>query len=173
MTPTDPKNMVPDQDAGWAPHMFFLASAAACVAFGYWATISTLDIVSTAPGEVVPSTRIKSVQHLEGGIIREIAVKEGQRVEKGQVLVVLEPTASSADVGELEVRINALRVEVARLEGEAAQKDKPVFDDDLARNHPELVRRALEQFEIRSRTLKSRIAKQDQTIVRQELDKSH
>ena len=82
-----------------APHIFFSSCAVFCLAFGFWASVSTLDIISTAQGEVVPSTRIKSIQHLEGGIIRRIAVNEGQRVQKNDILVELDPTASTADLG--------------------------------------------------------------------------
>ncbi len=96
-------------------HVFFVACAALVIGFLAWASIGTLDIVSMAQGEVVPSTQVKSIQHLEGGIVRKIEVKEGERVKTGQALVILEPTASGADVGELKVRITSLRIEITRL----------------------------------------------------------
>mgnify|MGYP002640536791 CR=1 FL=1 len=106
--------------AGTTTHLFLLLLVFSCVAFGAWATIGTLDIVSLASGEVIPSSQVKSVQHLEGGIVREISVSEGQLVSQGQKLVVLEPTNSGADVRELGVRLRSLRAEIARLEAEAA-----------------------------------------------------
>ena len=146
-------------------HVFFVACAAMVIAFLVWASVGTLDIVSMAQGEVVPSTQVKSIQHLEGGIVRQIVVNEGERVKTGQALVVLEPTASVADVGELKVRITSLRIEITRLEAEAAGRAKPVFDGDLRTGHPDLIRFALEQFRTRKLAQKNRITSQKETII--------
>ncbi len=64
------------------------------------------------------SSEVKSVQHLEGGIVKEILVREGDRVKMEQALVILEKTASGAKVDDLRIRINALQVDVARLQQE-------------------------------------------------------
>ena len=146
-------------------HVFFVACAALVIAFLIWASMGTLDIVSMAQGEVIPSTQIKSIQHLEGGIVRKIVVSEGERVKSGQALVILEPTSSGADVGELKVRITSLRIEIARLKAEAAGSAEPVFDEDLRTGHPDLVRFALEQFRTRKQAQENRITSQKETIV--------
>ena len=52
---------------------------------------NTLDIVSMATGEVIPSSQVKTIQHLEGGIVREIHVREGESVREGQLLMKLSP----------------------------------------------------------------------------------
>ncbi len=150
--------------AGTTTHLFLLLLVFSCVAFGAWATIGTLDIVSLASGEVIPSSQVKSVQHLEGGIVREISVSEGQLVSQGQKLVVLEPTNSGADVRELGVRLRSLRAEIARLEAEAAGQDRPVFPADLMASHPKLVTQSLELFENRMRAKKGRIESQKEAI---------
>ncbi|MDC0196328.1 biotin/lipoyl-binding protein, partial [Gammaproteobacteria bacterium] len=87
------------------PHFTYIFCAVTTVAFMIWASVTTLDIVSIATGEVVPSSQLKTVQHLEGGIVSKILVREGEIVKKGQKLVVLAPTASSADINELKVRL--------------------------------------------------------------------
>ncbi len=69
--------------------------------FFIWAAVSPLDIVSDAIGEVIPSSRVKKIQHLEGGIVREIKVREGDLVKVGQPLIELEATASDSTVEEL------------------------------------------------------------------------
>ena len=66
--------------------------------FIFWADRYNLGIVSVAEGEVKPRGEAKTIQHLEGGIIKKILVKEGERVAKGQRLVILESTLSDADV---------------------------------------------------------------------------
>lgn len=155
-------------DVGRATHLFFGACAASFIAFLVWASIGTLDIVSMAQGEVIPSTQVKSIQHLEGGIVRRILVREGERVTRGQELVDLEPTASGADVGELGVRIASLRVDIDRLEAEAAGAARPEFDADLTAQYPQLIRPALEQFQVRRQAQQSRIATQKEAIVQRQ-----
>ncbi|MFH1915239.1 MAG: HlyD family type I secretion periplasmic adaptor subunit [Pseudomonadota bacterium] len=98
---------------------FFHLCVGFCVSFFVWASFSPLDIVSDAVGEVIPSSRVKRIQHLEGGIVRSILVREGDLVETGQPLVELETTASDSTVGEINIRINSLEAEVARLEAES------------------------------------------------------
>ena len=55
--------------------------------FGWWATVSELDIVTRAAGTVIPSSRVQSIQSLDGGILEEIKVSEGEVVKKGQLLL--------------------------------------------------------------------------------------
>lgn len=104
------------EDVTLRQHAVFWVSALMIVGFAIWASLSTLDIVSMAEGEVIPSSQVKMVQHLEGGIVREIKVTEGQEVKAGQPLVVLEPTVSSADVAELRVRLRSLETDIAQFE---------------------------------------------------------
>jgi adhesin transport system membrane fusion protein len=99
--------------------IFFYLCAGLCISFFVWAAFSPLDIVSDAVGEVIPSSRVKRIQHLEGGIVRTINVREGDRVEVGQPLIELEATASDSTVEELNVRIASLSAEVTRLETES------------------------------------------------------
>ena len=61
-----------ERKAGPLTHLLFLLCIVLSGSFIYWATVAKLDIVSVAQGRVVPSGRIKEVQHLEGGIIEEI-----------------------------------------------------------------------------------------------------
>ena len=91
-------------------HLFLFICIVACIAFGAWAWKGNLAIVSVAEGEVVPSTQVKTIQHLEGGIVREIKVREGERVQAGQSLITPASTATGADVGELNTRIVGLKI---------------------------------------------------------------
>ncbi|MBF0428244.1 MAG: HlyD family type I secretion periplasmic adaptor subunit [Magnetococcales bacterium] len=111
-----------------------------------WASVGMLDVLSFAQGEVIPSTQIKQVQHLEGGVIRRILVKEGDKVQKGQPLVELENVASDADVGEITARLASLEVDNARLQAEATGANVVVFSSAKKAAHPDLVKRAEELF---------------------------
>ena len=72
-----------------------------------WSFIFEVDIVSNAEGQIIPVGEVKTIQHLEGGIIEKILVKESETVVKDQPLVVLAATASEVDVEELQVRIDS------------------------------------------------------------------
>ncbi len=127
-------------------HLVLWLCVLALSTFLAWAWMFKLDIVSVADGEVIPRSRIQVIQHLEGGIVREIQVREGERVETGQPLMTLEQVFSGAGVGELQARLTALRVEIAALEAQAANLAAPVFPEDLRRDHPELVEQAVSLF---------------------------
>jgi len=145
-------------------HVFLFLCMLVVAAFGAWSYYGRLDVVSTAVGEVIPSTQVKSVQHLEGGIVREIMVKEGDEVSKDQPLVSLEPTQSGADVDELAVRITSLSADVARLEAEATDAETPAFPNDLIENHSTLVAETMAMFKTRRNRIQSQLAGQKEKI---------
>jgi membrane fusion protein, adhesin transport system len=150
--------------AGRSTHLLLGLCVAGCAAFFGWASVATLDIVSLATGEVIPSSQVKSIQHLEGGIVREISIREGERVKQGQQLVVLEPTQSGADVGEIRVRLLSLRAEIARLEAEVSGAKTLEFDADLIADNPRMVKQTLARFNSRKKAQRSRIASQREAI---------
>ncbi len=129
-----------------------------------WISIGKLDVVSMAIGQVVPASQVKQVQHLEGGIVSEILVSEGQVVKKGQKLVILEPTRSKAEVDELTLRIAALQTDIVRLDAEAALQDDLRFSSELAEHHPELIEKSVALFRVRQERLNADIAVQTKSI---------
>ncbi|MBL6931306.1 MAG: HlyD family type I secretion periplasmic adaptor subunit [Rhodospirillales bacterium] len=161
-----------DANVGRNTHFLLALCVGTCLAFFGWASVSTLDIVSLVSGEVIPSSQVKSIQHLEGGIVREISVREGEEVKQGQNLITLEPTQSGADVGEIKVRLLSLRAEIARLEAEVSGAETPVFDEDLMKNNPRMVKQTLVRFSSRKKAKQSRIDSQRETITqrRQEIN---
>ena len=92
-----------------------------------WSFVFQVDIVSNAEGQIIPVGEIKTIQHLEGGIIESILVKESEIVSKDQPLVILAATASEVDVEELQVRIDSQIIKSIRLEAEINDFDVPVF----------------------------------------------
>ena len=149
-------------------HAIFALCSVLVVSFVIWASFSELDIVSMTTGEVAPSSQVKTVQHLEGGIVREILVREGEAVEAGQALVSLEPTATGADVGELQVRLNGLKADIARLQALIDGADVPAFDDDLLRDYPGIADQALQRFESQRLRHESEITSKRETVHQRE-----
>jgi adhesin transport system membrane fusion protein len=83
-------------------------------AFIVWASLAHVDEITTASGQIVPSGYIQSVQQLDGGIVTEILVEEGQIVQEGQILFRLDATNANADLGQLQARQASLQDQINR-----------------------------------------------------------
>lgn len=151
-------------------HLFLALCVLSVVAFAMWAYRAELDIVSVATGEVAPSSNVQTVEHLEGGIIRAILVKEGERVSKDQALIELEQTQSGADVQEIKIRIRALLAEAARFRAELENAETPKFPPALVKAEPELIRQATNMFETRKSRMLGQVSAQEQAIRQRELE---
>ncbi|MEY4983424.1 MAG: hypothetical protein RIR62_1690 [Pseudomonadota bacterium] len=104
-----------------------------------WAALAWVDEIVRAPGQIVPSSRPQIIQNLEGGILAELHVAEGDEVAAGQTLARLQGTQYQAVVDELSDQIAALEIRRLRLEAEMANDvDFPV-PDDLALRVPDIV----------------------------------
>jgi membrane fusion protein, type I secretion system len=108
--------------------------------FGAWASLAPLQGAVVASGSFVPTGQNKQVQHLEGGIIREMLVKEGDLVEKDQLLLRLDDTAANAKLRRLVLREYRLLAQTARLRAEIGGSDRLELPGDLikASDDPEV-----------------------------------
>lgn len=88
------------------------------VLFVLWATFTKIDRTVHGMGRIVPSSKMQVLSNLEGGVIQEILVKPGQMVKKGDVLLRLSPTLSTAELGSNTASVESLRAKVARLSAE-------------------------------------------------------
>jgi adhesin transport system membrane fusion protein len=137
--------------------------------FLLWALFARLDEVAVATGEVVPESKVKVIQHLEGGIVREISVHEGAMVREGDPLVQLDLPVTALNREELRVRLDGLILQRARLEAEVA--DKPVtFPAEEAGRHPQLVLAERRSFEARRDAFKATIAVLNQQMDQKRLE---
>jgi membrane fusion protein, adhesin transport system len=96
-------------------HYSIIIISVALVSFFIWAGITKVDEVTRAEGDVVPNGYVQLVQHLEGGIVREILVKEGQMVEQGQTLMVLDGAGAGEDLAKNIAQMRGLQIEAERL----------------------------------------------------------
>lgn len=122
-----------------------------------WASRATLDEVAVGPGRVIPSSRVQTIQNLEGGILAELAVTEGQIVEKDQMLVRIDDTRFTSSYREAHVKRLALLAAIARLTAES-QGGQLVFPAEVRRAAPQLVRSETELFENRRRALEETLS---------------
>jgi len=132
-----------------------------CAAFIFiaivWAYFAVLDEVSRGEGKVIPSSQVQVIQNLEGGIIEKILVREGEIVEKGQVLMEIDDTFFSSSLKESQVRARALEAKLARLMAETSNVELQ-FPTSLALDHPELVKNEKALYSSRQRELNTKLS---------------
>ncbi len=97
-----------------------------------WAMLARVDQVTRATGSVIASSRVQVIQAVDGGALADIRVKEGDRVERGQILAQLEQARSAASVAEVDAKLAALKAQAIRLRAEVTDAGEPVFPPELA-----------------------------------------
>ena len=122
-----------------------------------WANFAELDEVTRGAGKIIPSSQLQVVQNLEGGILSEILVKEGDVVEPGQVLVRIDDTMSGASFRESRFHYLALKAKASRLKAEAENLpcDPPV---DVLQEAPKLVEQEFKLRQTRQQELDTNLA---------------
>lgn len=104
--------------------------------FIVWASFATIDEVVRGEGKIVPNSRVQVIQSLEGGILRDLLVREGQIVEAGQVLAKLDDTRFNTAAAETEAQVKALTAAIARLEAEVLGYTEVRFPASIPANDP-------------------------------------
>ncbi len=151
----------------------FLACAVAFVsAFLVWASLAKVERVTRGAGRVVSQERNNIVQHLEGGIITEIFVAEGDSVSKGDTLFRIENSFARAELAAATLDLNVARLKRDRLFAEANALDKIEFDPALAASLPEQIARQVRFFERRKGELDEALSIIDDQIAEKEFELS-
>ena len=94
-----------------------------------WANFAVIDEVTKGEGKAIPSSKIQKIQNLEGGIVAELFVTEGQIVEAGAPLIRLDDTRFASNVGETEADRLAMQLRVERLSAEVDDRPLNITDD--------------------------------------------
>ncbi|MGB6228711.1 MAG: HlyD family type I secretion periplasmic adaptor subunit [Litorimonas sp.] len=128
--------VTPDESAAATSYQRYLRIGyigVACLVFGLvgWASIAKIKGAVIAPGFVAVEGKPATIQHFDGGIVGEIYVRDGAKVEAGDPLIRLDPTEIDASREIVEVQLNETRARVERLRTERDGLDRIVFPDDL------------------------------------------
>jgi membrane fusion protein, adhesin transport system len=134
-----------------------------------WSAVAPIRELSIAHGQLIPLYEVRSIQHLEGGIVDEILVAEGQLVDKGQPLMRLQPAGMESELATLRVRAHNLTLEKMRAEALLAHRDMDTrslhdISADLIANHVQVHQLRLEQRTKEHDVLSSRIAQKKAEI---------
>ena len=113
--------------------------ALALIVFLVWAAVAWVDEIVRADGEVVSSSRSQIVQNLEGGILAELSVRQGDTVTAGQVLARLQDTKFRAAKDDLQDQIDALEIRRYRLEAELEGAYDFIVPEELQNRSPDIL----------------------------------
>ena len=119
-----------------------------------WANFATLDEVTRGSGKTIPSSHIQVVQNLEGGILSEILIKEGDLVEKGQVLLKLDAVRFASSFNETKLKYYELLATTARLTAEVNKKEM-VLPEEVIQKAPDIANDAKQLLISRQNELKA------------------
>lgn len=140
----------------------------AVVGFIVWASLAEIDEIARGEGEIIPSGENQMIQNLEGGIVKEILVSEGQHVEVGQLLVRIDNQKSESSYSSSETKADALQAKIIRLRAEASDSAFDV-NESLRASMPQLVANEESLYRTNTEQLKSRVnALHEQLIQRKQ-----
>nr|WP_207160909.1 HlyD family type I secretion periplasmic adaptor subunit [Pseudomonas fluorescens] len=133
-----------------------------------WAGFSSIDEVTRGDGKAIPSSKLQKIQNLEGGIVSELYVKEGQIVEAGAPLIRLDDTRFVSNAGETEALRLAMQLRVERLSAQV--DDRPLnIPDDVLKAAPSQAANERSLYESRRQQLKDEVGGlQEQLVQRQQ-----
>ena len=120
-------------------NVLLLTIVGVVAAFFFWASHSKVSEITRGHGKVVPSASLQIVQSLEGGIVKQIHVTEGQSVEQGQLLAKIDDTHVTAAYRESLAERDDLLARIARLDAESSDAAEIRFPDTLGATHSDLI----------------------------------
>ncbi len=122
----------------------------------FWSSVTQIEVATHAVGKVVPAGNVRTIQNLEGGIIRDIFVVEGQEIKGGQQVLEFEAVASESEVGELEAHLAFLAIEVAVIDATLTNKALKI-PANLGVRFPDLIRASENQMTAKQTLLNSQV----------------
>lgn len=146
-----------------ATTLFLLVLAALVIAFGVWATLAHIDEVAVGTGKVIPSSQVQTIQNLEGGILAELLVKEGEQVAQGQILLRVDATGFESELRQNRAKAVALEGQIARLGAET--EGRPLaFPPRVVAAAPDVVERETALYTSRLNELSAALAGLEQQV---------
>ncbi|HFB53854.1 MAG TPA: HlyD family type I secretion periplasmic adaptor subunit [Sulfurimonas autotrophica] len=152
---------------------------AAIVVFLIWANFAYIDEIARGNGEVIPSGENQMIQNLEGGIVEEILVQEGESVKKGQVLIKIDNQKSVSSYSSNEIKAEALQAQILRLKAESTGQDFVVPPDlkkrlaQFIENERSLYNTNKQQLNSKLNALREKLAQKKQELAEAYSQRDH
>lgn len=135
-----------------------------------WSIFAPIDELVVANGEIIPTDRISSIEHREGGIVDKVLIQEGQKVKAGDTLLILNPISTDADFSQVKVQTVSLELKLKSLE---ALLDRQLLDfGQTGTNYPQLVAKERVAHEARTTFIEKELASLETNLALKELEVS-
>ncbi|WP_442910833.1 HlyD family type I secretion periplasmic adaptor subunit [Kluyvera sp. CHPC 1.251] len=142
----------------WAILGFFIIMVA-------WASLAEIDEVTRGDGKAIPSSRLQKIQNLEGGIVAEVFVHEGEVVKAGAPLLRLDDTRFRSNAGESEADRLALEARIQRLTAQLDGKETLTLSPDIVEKSPDIANGEMELFASVNKRIQSELSGLDEQLV--------
>ena len=159
-----------DRIARDAHALFLITVAGGLLGFLVWSASTTLDKVTRGSGRVIPVTQNQIVQHLEGGIVTEILVREGDTVERGQPLLRITNSLWEAELAQARLELKARKAKMTRLQAEIDGLATLSFPGELVNDVPQIVDAEANMFQTRKAALEQQAGILDDQVRQKELE---
>jgi membrane fusion protein, adhesin transport system len=139
-----------------------------------WSYLTEVDEITRGEGKVIPASRTQSVQATEQGVVEEIAVKIGQTVKAGDLIIQLDDTATTSDLGEVRAKLRALKTKVARLSVESSGNPELALEcpESVFRDAPEICANESILLETRRRAFRSTRSVLEQRLLQRDKERN-
>ena len=167
-----------ESDAPGVVSIVILTIAFLCIAMVIWAYVTPVNEVAITQGEVVPTGRNHVVQHLEGGIVKEIYVHDGELVNKGDVLLKISPSSSGSDLQQIQARHAILNLQLIRLNS-ILNETQPNFSiykkdySDLVASEMDIYKAQLRSYSSQINVSKTKIKQREEELSREKKKASY
>ncbi|MCB1580609.1 MAG: HlyD family type I secretion periplasmic adaptor subunit [Rhodospirillales bacterium] len=136
-------------DDNWHYRPLLWLVVACLISFFIWASVTKIHEQVRGMGRVTPAGDTRVIQHLEGGIIEQIAKQEGEQVKKGDVIFYIKNQRAESEKEELQIALKSKEIKFLRLQAELGENTVPEFPIELHKNYPEIIQAEKQIFESR------------------------
>lgn len=147
----------------WAIFVFFLVMI-------IWSSLARIDEVTRGEGRAIPSSRLQKVQNLEGGIVAQVFVHEGQVVQAGAPLLRLDDTRFKSNAGESQADQLSLQARIQRLNAQLNNQQTLILAPEIVKQAPDIARGEVELFNSINRRIQDEIAGLNEQLVQKKQD---
>ncbi len=147
----------------WAIFAFFLALIV-------WASLASIDEVTRGEGRAIPSSRLQKVQNLEGGIVAQVFVHEGEVVQAGAPLLRLDDTRFKSNAGETEADRLSLQARIQRLNAQLNDQQTLTLNPEIVRQAPDIAQGEIDLFNSVNKRIQDEIAGLNEQLVQKKQD---